>query len=189
MHSISIKSSLIQPQLSFTFFFPTTVLCNQGRGGSAFVPPGRWEGADGLVVARETVNTRFGENQAELAVLVLPVLLKVLADGDSLLDTVESQSGGSSLIFLCELKLGLQHVQVLRDFWGKPVEILSVSHDQQEAILYCAAHSKSIIPRDMCLEPMRYKSSYFLAEYPKSYQALSRQTRSLLETILSVIRG
>jgi hypothetical protein len=37
------------------------------------------------------VNTRLGENETELGVLILPVPLEVLTDGDSLLDTITSQ--------------------------------------------------------------------------------------------------
>lgn len=79
-------------------------LCDEGRGGGAFVPPGRGEGTNGLVVTGElkvisacsgtwqkakstyTVDTGLDENEAELAVLVLAVGLEVLADGNGLLD-------------------------------------------------------------------------------------------------------
>lgn len=61
-------------------------LSNQGAGSGALVSPGGREDTDGLVVTRETVDTGLDENEAELAVLVLAVALKVLADGDSLLD-------------------------------------------------------------------------------------------------------
>ena len=40
----------------------------------------------GLVIAGETVNAGFDEDEAELRVLVLAVRLEVLAHGDSLLD-------------------------------------------------------------------------------------------------------
>lgn len=39
-----------------------------------------------LVIARETVDARLDQNQAELGVLVLAIRLKVLTHGDSLLD-------------------------------------------------------------------------------------------------------
>lgn len=61
-------------------------LSNQGAGSGALVSPGRGEDTDGLVVTRETVDTGLDENETELAILVLAVALKVLADGDSLLD-------------------------------------------------------------------------------------------------------
>jgi len=59
-------------------------LCDESVGSGRLVPPGRWENTDGLVVARETVDTGLDENETELAVLVLAVALEVLADSDSL---------------------------------------------------------------------------------------------------------
>ena len=59
-------------------------LCDEGGGGGALVSPGWWKGADGLVVAGETVDTGLDQNEAELAVLVLAVALEVLADGNGL---------------------------------------------------------------------------------------------------------
>ena len=59
-------------------------LCDKGGGSGALVAPGGGQDTDGLVVTRQTVDTRLDENQAELAVLVLAVTLKVLADGDGL---------------------------------------------------------------------------------------------------------
>lgn len=80
-------------------------LCNQSGSGGALVPPVRGKGADGLVVARETVDTGLDENEAatqisvsgslssedtsvyaQLGVPVLAVARQVLADGNSLLD-------------------------------------------------------------------------------------------------------
>ncbi len=52
----------------------------------------------GLVVPSETVNSRFDENETELGVFVLAICLKVLADGNRLLDEVP---------------------KVLRDGWAK----------------------------------------------------------------------
>jgi hypothetical protein len=43
-----------------------------------------WENTNGLVVARETVDTGLDKNEAELGVLVLAVALEVLADRDGL---------------------------------------------------------------------------------------------------------
>ena len=60
--------------------------------------PGWWENGDGLVVSAKTVDPGLNENEAELGVTVLAVLLKMLSDGDSLLD---------------------EHVEVLWDLWGE----------------------------------------------------------------------
>jgi len=46
--------------------------------------PSRGQNANSLVVTRQAVNPRLNENEAELAVLVLAVALKVLSHGDSL---------------------------------------------------------------------------------------------------------
>ena len=59
-------------------------LCDEGGGGGGLVLPGRGKDTDGLVVARQTVDTGLDENEAELGVLVLAVALEVLADGDGL---------------------------------------------------------------------------------------------------------
>ena len=53
-------------------------------GSRALVSPRRWQGADSLVVAGQTVDAGLDENEAELGVLVLAVALEVLADGDGL---------------------------------------------------------------------------------------------------------
>lgn len=59
-------------------------LSNESAGGGTLVPPGRGKDTDGLVVARQTVDTGLDENEAELAVLVLAITLEVLADRDGL---------------------------------------------------------------------------------------------------------
>lgn len=64
----------------------TTRLSNDGAGGGGLVAPGGGEDTDGLVVAGKTVDTGLDQNKAELGVLVLAVALKVLADGNGLLD-------------------------------------------------------------------------------------------------------
>jgi len=46
--------------------------------------PGRRQNTNSLVVTRQAVNPGLDENEAELAVLVLAVALKVLSHGDSL---------------------------------------------------------------------------------------------------------
>ena len=69
---------------SFSSYHSKPRLCDHGAGGRALVPPGRLQGADGLVVARQAVDAGLDENQAELGVLVLAVALEVLADGDGL---------------------------------------------------------------------------------------------------------
>ena len=63
-------------------------LGNEGGSGSRVVLERRGDLLLGLVVAREAVNARLDENEAELGVLVLAVGLEVLADGDGLLDKV-----------------------------------------------------------------------------------------------------
>lgn len=75
-------------------------LSDDGAGGGGLVLPGRRQDTDGLVVAGKTVDTRLNENETELGVLVLAVALKVLADGNSLLD---------------------QHVQILRELRSETV--------------------------------------------------------------------
>lgn len=93
-----------------------TPLSDEGRGSGALVPPGRGQDADGLVVARQAVDTGLDENEAaarglakskacdyfvanvQLGVLVLAVGREVLADGNGLLD---------------------QHVEVLGDLGGE----------------------------------------------------------------------
>ena len=52
----------------------------------------------GLVIPSKTVNSGFDENETELGVLILAVCLKMLADGNRLLDEVP---------------------KVLRDGWAK----------------------------------------------------------------------
>ena len=59
-------------------------LCNESAGGGRLVLPGWWQGTDGLVVARETVDARLDQDEAELGVLVLSVALEMLADSDGL---------------------------------------------------------------------------------------------------------
>ena len=62
--------------------------CNEGRGSGGVVLE-RWgDLLLGLVVASETVDTGLDENETELGVLVFPVGLEVLADGDRLFDEV-----------------------------------------------------------------------------------------------------
>ena len=63
------------------------------------------------------MDTRFDQNETELAILVLAVALKVLADGDSLLD---------------------EEVKILRDLRGEAYTNHSVSlgFDQTEANMF-----------------------------------------------------
>jgi hypothetical protein len=56
-----------------------------GSGGGLVLPVGR-ELTSGLVVTGKTVDTGLDKNQTELGVLVLAVTLKMLANGNSLLD-------------------------------------------------------------------------------------------------------
>lgn len=63
-------------------------LRDEGRGGGRLVLPDGRELLGALVVARQAVNARLDEDEAELGVLVLAVALEVLAHGDGLLDEV-----------------------------------------------------------------------------------------------------
>jgi hypothetical protein len=67
-------------------------LSDKGAGSGGLVTPGGGQDTDGLVVAGQTVDTRLDENEAELAVLVLAVALKVLADGDGLQQSVRREN-------------------------------------------------------------------------------------------------
>jgi hypothetical protein len=58
---------------------------HSGSSGGLVLPVGR-KLTSGLVVTSKTVDTGLDKNQTELGVLVLAVTLKMLADGDSLLD-------------------------------------------------------------------------------------------------------
>jgi hypothetical protein len=61
-------------------------LSDNGAGSSGLVLPGGRENTDSLVVTGQSVDTGLNENETELGVLILAVTLKVLADGNSLLD-------------------------------------------------------------------------------------------------------
>ena len=71
------------------------------RGGGRVVFECRWDLLLSLVVAGKTMDTGFDENQSELGVLVFPVGLEVLANGNSLLHEmpeVLGNAGGESCI-------------------------------------------------------------------------------------------
>ena len=70
----------------FHHWFTLSILSDKGGGGGRLVLPGGWEDTLALVVTCQPVDSGLDENEAELGVLVLPVALQVLADGDSLLD-------------------------------------------------------------------------------------------------------
>merc|ERR1712029_261702 len=77
-------------------------LSHQGRGSGALVLPGWGQNSLGLVISGQSVDSALDKNESELSVLVLPVPLKMLPDGDCLLDqivTVLGQSGGHALAF------------------------------------------------------------------------------------------
>ena len=61
-------------------------LCDKGRGGGRLVLERGRDDLARLVVAREAVDARLDENEAELGVLVLAELAEVGPDGDGLLD-------------------------------------------------------------------------------------------------------
>lgn len=90
-------------------------LCDKGAGGGALVSPGWWQGTNGLVVAGETVDAGLDQNESELAVLVLAVALKMLANGDGLRRVVSSPADlkwTNVSPYLLD-----KHVEVLWDFW------------------------------------------------------------------------
>lgn len=60
-------------------------LSHKSRGRRRLVLERGGNGTRGLVVARQTVNTRLDENETELAVGVLAVALQVLAHRDGTL--------------------------------------------------------------------------------------------------------
>merc|ERR1719443_2365884 len=77
---------------------PRLLSCSdEGVGLLGVVSPGWWERLHVTVVAGKSVNSGLSANEAELGVLVLSELLKMLSDGDGLLD---------------------EHVQVLWHLWG-----------------------------------------------------------------------
>lgn len=57
---------------------------HQRTSRSALVPPGRWQDANTLVVAGQSVNAGFDENESELGILVFTIAFEMLADGDRL---------------------------------------------------------------------------------------------------------
>ena len=86
----SVPPSPTPPRASFCSVSPSDVhhLSNEGAGSGGLVLPGGGKDTDGLVVTGKTVDTRLDKNQAELAIPVLAVALKVLAHGNGLLDKV-----------------------------------------------------------------------------------------------------
>ena len=60
-------------------------LGNERRGGCRVVFECRWDLLLCLVVAGKAMNTRLDQDQTELGVLVFPVGLEVLTNGNSLL--------------------------------------------------------------------------------------------------------
>jgi len=91
-------------------------LCDKGAGSGGLVLPGWWKSTDGLVVSRKTVDTGLDENEAELAVLVLPVALEVLpaVDGLEVGVNFEDVFGFRATTYLLD-----EHVKVLWNLWGE----------------------------------------------------------------------
>lgn len=124
---------------------PAIRLGDHGAGSRRLVLPGGREDTDGLVVARQTVDTGLDENEAELGVPVLAVALKVLADGDSLEERLAFQpfkcNTGAIRQHGCA-SVGVpylldEHVQVLRDIGRKACHTsLCQSNDQAEALRF-----------------------------------------------------
>ncbi|KAH3667381.1 hypothetical protein OGAPHI_003030 [Ogataea philodendri] len=75
-------------------------LVDQSRSSGRLVFPGWRQDSNSSVVSGQSVDSRLDQNKSELGVLVLSVSLKVLSNGNSLLD---------------------QEVQVLWDLWSKTV--------------------------------------------------------------------
>merc|ERR1719318_1945018 len=63
-------------------------LGDHGGGGAALVLPGWGQNAGQLVVPGQAVDPTLNQNEPELGIPVLPVPLKMLPDGDGLLDQV-----------------------------------------------------------------------------------------------------
>jgi hypothetical protein len=63
-------------------------LSDQSRGSSRIILERRWDLLLGLVVPGEAVDPGLDQDKTELGVLVFPVGLQVLADGDRLFDEV-----------------------------------------------------------------------------------------------------
>mmetsp|Transcript_4931 Transcript_4931/g.15347 ORF Transcript_4931/g.15347 Transcript_4931/m.15347 type:complete len:243 (+) Transcript_4931:81-809(+) len=61
-------------------------LSHERGGGRGLILPRRRQRLDRLVVARDAVDARLDQNEAELRILVLAEALEMLADGDGLLD-------------------------------------------------------------------------------------------------------
>merc|ERR1719324_1880900 len=77
-------------------------LSHQGGGSGALVLPGWRQNSLGLVISGQSVDSALNQNESELGILVLPVSLKMLSDGDCLLDQIVAvlgQSGSHSLAF------------------------------------------------------------------------------------------
>lgn len=102
-----------------SFYFDC--LRDKSRGSARLILPGGRESATHLVVARESVDSALDKDETELAVLVLAVLLKVLADGNSLLDEVVKvlRDGGSKTVDLEDAEdLGTSDILDLTDAVG-----------------------------------------------------------------------
>ena len=65
--------------------FPQTS-SHQSASRRTLVLPVRWEVTNFAVVPAEAVDTRFDENEAELAILVFAIALEMFPDGDGLME-------------------------------------------------------------------------------------------------------
>ena len=59
-------------------------LCYQRARRRALIPPRRRQDTNCLVVSRQPMNTGFDQDKPKFGVLVFPISLQVLADGDRL---------------------------------------------------------------------------------------------------------
>ena len=85
---------------------PFPHLCHHCARGRALVPPCWRQHTNSLVVSAQAVNSRFDQNQPELAVLILAVTLQVLAHGYGFLD---------------------QHVEIFGDFGCETCRFVTLS--------------------------------------------------------------
>jgi len=96
-------------------------LGDEGGSGGRLVLPGWRQDALGLVVTRQTVDTRLGQNETEFRIAILSVPLEMLSDGDGLLDHVVKVLGdlrGQTLCLQNAENFGSRHEFHLSDSVG-----------------------------------------------------------------------
>ncbi len=96
-----MKELIIEPFNSLELQIASCCSRDEGISLLGLVLPGRMQLLGRSVVASESVDSAFDENESELAVLVLSVSLQVLSNVDSLLDQVVEifgNLGGESVL-------------------------------------------------------------------------------------------